>query len=109
MPAWTPDPRYADPAFRLLFATLVTHYGANYCFLPDGDQLARIDSIAEIPVVLIHGRYDISGPLDTAWRLCQSWPASRLVVLDDAGHGGAGFTDAVVNATDRFRHRPYVA
>ena len=103
MPGWTPDPSYSDPAFRMLFALLVTHYWGSYCFLPDGDQLARIDSIADIPAVLIHGRYDISGPLDTAWRLHQSWPASKLVVLDDAGHGGAGFTDAVVNATDQFR------
>ncbi|WP_370531253.1 prolyl aminopeptidase [Nakamurella sp. PAMC28650] len=108
MPGWTPDPRYADPAFRLLFATLVTHYWGNYCFLPDGDQMARIDSVADIPAVLIHGRYDISGPLDTAWRLHQSWPASTLVVLDDAGHGGAGFTDAVIRATDKFRSPRHV-
>jgi proline iminopeptidase len=37
---------------------------------------------------LIHGRYDVSGPLETAWRLSQRWTTSRLVVLDDAGHGG---------------------
>lgn len=103
LPGWTPDPRYDDPGFRLLFARLVTHYWANYCFLPDGDQLARMDAIADIPAVLIHGRYDISGPLDTAWRLHQRWPASRLVVLEDAGHGGAGFPAAIVAATDSFR------
>jgi alpha/beta hydrolase fold len=37
--------------------------------------------------------------LDTAWHLHQRWKASRLEVVDDAGHGGAGgFTDAVVGA-----------
>ena len=102
-PGWTPDPRYNDPGARLLIATLVTHYWGNYCFLPDGDQLARIDAIADIPAVLIHGRHDISSPLDTAWHLHRAWPASRLVVLDDAGHGGTGFTDAIVDATDAFR------
>jgi proline iminopeptidase len=104
MPGWEPDPRYTDPAFRVLFARLVTHYWGNYCFLPDGDQLARIDAVADIPAVLIHGRYDVSGPLDTAWHLHKAWPASRLIVLEDAGHGGTGFTDALVDATDTFRN-----
>ena len=103
LPGWEPDPRYADPAFRQLFARVVTHYWGNYCFLPDGDQLARIDAIAGIPAVLIHGRFDISGPLDTAWQLHRHWPASRLVVLENAGHGGAGFSDAIVAALDSFR------
>ena len=103
LPGWEPDPRYADPAFRQLFARMVTHYWGHYCFLPDGDQLARIDAIAHIPAELIHGRFDISGPLDTAWQLHRRWPASRLVVLENAGHGGAGFSDAIVAALDSFR------
>lgn len=102
-PGWTPDPRYDDPRARLLTATLVTHYWGNYCFLPDGDQLARIDTIADVPAVLIHGRHDVSSPLDTAWHLHQAWPASRLIVLDDAGRGGTGFTEAIVDATDILR------
>ncbi len=106
LPGFTPNPRYQDPDFRLLFARLVTHYWGHYCFLPDGDQLARMDAIADIPAVLIHGRYDVSGPLDTAWHLHQRWPASRLVVLEDAGHGGAGFPEAIVAATDSFRDAP---
>lgn len=103
LPGWEPNPRYQDPAFRMLFARLVTHYWGSYCFLPDGDQLARIDAVADVPAVLIHGRYDISGPLDTAWHLHRQWPASRLVVLEDAGHGGHGFADAIVDALDSFR------
>ena len=51
-----------------------------------------------IPGALVHGRYDVSSPLDTAWRLQRRWGA-RLHVVDDAGHGGAGsFADAVVDA-----------
>ena len=30
-----------------------------------------------IPGVLIHGRYDVSGPLETAWRLSQRWTHQR--------------------------------
>jgi proline iminopeptidase len=52
-----------------------------------------------IPGVLIHGRYDVSSPLETAWRLSQRWSTSRLYVLDDAGHGGGDtFSAAVTEA-----------
>ena len=56
--------------------------------------------------MLIHGKYDVSGPLDTAWDLHQLWPASRLVVLDDSGHGGGSMTQALVEALDGFRGAP---
>ena len=56
-----------------------------------------------IPGVLIHGRYDVSSPLETAWRLSQRWSTSELHVLDDAGHGGGDtFITAVVGALNRF-------
>ena len=53
--------------------------------------------------MLIHGRYNVSGPLDTAWHLHRPWPNSKLVVLDDAGHGGGSFTSELVGALDSFR------
>jgi len=59
--------------------------------------------IADIPAVLVHGRHDISGPLDTPWRLHRQWPASRLVVVDDAGHGTGGFGAEMVAAIDSMR------
>jgi proline iminopeptidase len=55
--------------------------------------------------VLIHGRYDVSGPLGTAWALHRAWPGSELVVLDDTGHSGGSMTEAIVAATDRFARR----
>ncbi len=77
-----------DPQWQLVFARLVTHYWSHGCFLADNEVLAGVDRIAHIPAVLIHGRYDVSGPLDTAWMLHKAWPASRLIVVEDAGHGG---------------------
>jgi len=103
MPGCVHDERYDDPVFRSVFARLVTHYWSNGCFLADGEVFARMHRLAEIPGVLIHGRHDISSPLDTAWRLHQVWPASRLVVLDDAGHGGGTFANEMVSALDNNR------
>ncbi len=103
MPGWQPSPRYEDPTFRMVFARLVTHYWSHGCFLADGQIRAGMPRLADIPAVLIHGRYDVSGPLDTAWELHKAWPGSRLVVLDDAGHGGGSFSDEMVTALDSFR------
>lgn len=76
---------------------------AHHHFLPDGELLAGMPRLAGIPATLIHGRHDISGPLDTAWTLHRAWPGSELVVLDDAGHGGTGFPKALTTALDRYR------
>lgn len=103
MPGWQPNPRYEDPEFRLTFARLVTHYWSHGCFLADGEALAGVHRLADIPGVLIHGRWDVSGPLDTAWKLHRAWPDSQLIVLEDAGHGGAGFPETMVAALDGFR------
>jgi proline iminopeptidase len=102
MPGYEPNPRYEDPEFRLRFARLVTHYWSHHAFLDD-DQLvrdaARLDGI---PGVLIHGRYDVSGPLETPWLLMKRWTTTRLVVMDDAGHGGESLPGAVVDALNEF-------
>ena len=31
---------------------------------------------AEVPGALVHGKLDLSGPLDTAWHLVRAWPVS---------------------------------
>jgi proline iminopeptidase len=54
--------------------------------------------------VLIHGRYDVSSPLETPWRISQRWRTSRLHVLEDIGHGGGDtLVTAIVEALSQFR------
>jgi len=102
-PGHRPDPRYEDAAFRLRFARLVTHYWRHAAFLEDNQLLREAPRLDGIPGVLIHGRYDVSSPLETAWRLSQRWTSSRLQVLEDAGHGGgASLSAAIVEALNRF-------
>ena len=98
-PNYRPSPAFEDPAFRMTFARLVTHYWGNDCFLPD-NLVERAHLLEGIPGVLIHGKLDVSGPLGTAWELHKNWPGSSLVVIDE-GHGGAGRSAQVVAATDR--------
>ena len=74
-----------EVSWQLTLSRLVTHYWGHGCFLADDEVRANMDKISHIPATLIHGRHDISGPLDTAWELHKLWPANRLVVAD-AGH-----------------------
>jgi proline iminopeptidase len=103
VPGWKPSPDYQDPTFRSVFARLVTHYWSHGCFLADGQVLAGMHRLAGIPATLIHGRYDVSGPADTAWQLHRAWPGSELILLDDAGHGGGSFNEEVISALNAYR------
>jgi proline iminopeptidase len=91
----------------MVFARLVTHYWGHGCFLADNEVFANMAKIAHIPATLIHGLHDVSGPLDTAWELHKVWPASHLVVVDDAGHFGGSmgerFTAAIGAMADQLR------
>jgi proline iminopeptidase len=101
-PGHQPNPRYQDPEFRLLFARMVTHYWRNAAFLEKNQLLRDAATLDGIPGVLIHGRFDVSGPLETAWHLSQRWATSRLQVIDDAGHGGGGIGAAIEAALAEF-------
>jgi proline iminopeptidase len=94
------DPRWDDPEYADVLATLVTHYWAHDGFL-DPPLLARTDTIAHIPATLIHGRLDVSGPLVTAWRLHRAWPASELIVEEGEGHGGRAMAEQWALANSR--------
>jgi proline iminopeptidase len=87
-PDYTPHLSVRELSWQLVFARLVTHYWGHGCFLADNEVMANLHRISHIPAVLIHGLHDVSGPLDTAWEIHRAWPASRLAVIDDAGHFG---------------------
>ncbi len=77
-----------DPEWRLQIATHVVNNWAHDAWLGESGVLDGIDAIAHIPGVLIHGRLDVSAPAETAWELHRRWPASRLVIVENEGHGG---------------------
>lgn len=105
-PAWQPGPLHEDARTRQNFALLVTHYWAHDCFLPDKDAvLARADELSPIPGALIHGRYDVSGPAITPWRLHEAWSGSQLEIVETEGHGGPQEMELTTQAIDAFAAR----
>lgn len=101
-PGHQPNPLFDDAEFRLRFARLVTHYWRHAAFLED--QLIRDASrLNGIPGALIHGRFDVSGPLSTAWQLHKRWTTTRLHIVEDAGHGGGNeFMPLVIRTLAEF-------
>ncbi|WP_431916516.1 prolyl aminopeptidase [Nonomuraea jabiensis] len=80
--------RPADAVMALV--RICAHYFSNAAWLEEGVLLREAGRLAGIPGVLIHGRLDLGGPLETAWELAKAWPDARLVVVDDSGHTGSG-------------------
>jgi proline iminopeptidase len=77
----------------------------NGCFFKTGNWLIEnVESVRKIPAVIIHGRYDMICPFETAWELHKAWPEAEFEVIRDAGHAASepGITDALIRATDRF-------
>jgi proline iminopeptidase len=99
-PGYTPNHRFNDPDFRLLFTRLVTHYWRHAAFLPEDQLIHSASKLNGIPGILLHGGYDISSPVETAWRLHHAWRGSELHILD-AGHGGGDMPKRTVEALNR--------
>jgi proline iminopeptidase len=107
-PDWPPRndlaARFTDPDHAMAFARLVTHYVHHHLWIEDGALLRGMDSLADVPAVLVQGRFDVQGPLASAWALHQAWPGSELVVVENAGHspGSAAMRAALIDAGNRF-------
>ena len=106
-PAWPPQTglaeRFRDPDYALAFARIVTHYARAYAWLEDGILLRNAGALAEIPGILVNGRFDFQSPIANAWELTHVWPAAELVIVDDAGHTpNQSLTGELIRATDRF-------
>jgi len=106
---WPPSTRLAkrftDPAYRLAFARIVTHYMHHNLWLEDGCLLRDAHRLGDIPGILINGRFDFQSPIANAWELKRVWSAPELVIVGDAGHNAANptLTQELIGATNRFR------
>jgi len=90
--------------WALGLARLEAHFFRHDMFLADRPIVDRIDRVRDIPAAIVHGRYDIICPIETADRLAGLWPEARYVVVPNAGHSALepGISTELVKATDAF-------
>jgi proline iminopeptidase len=82
---------------------ICAQYAVNGAWLEEGQLIRNAGRLAGIPGVLIHGRRDLSCPLDTAWALAQAWPDAELLAPADSGHLGSPVKrQLTMDALDRF-------
>lgn len=96
---------HGDPQFALAFARIENHYFVHGGFFEEEGQLLRdAHRIADIPGVIVHGRYDVVCPLQNAFDLHAVWPRASLIISPTSGHSAFEDenVDALVTATDRF-------
>jgi len=90
----------------LAFVRICTHYLRHGAWLEEGAVIRDAPRLGGIPGVLIHGRRDITCPVETAWTLARAWPGAELVVVEDAGHlRSDSKRAALLRALDEFAHR----
>ncbi len=93
-----------DSRWSVAFARIENHYFKHAGWLEEGQLLANAHRLADIPTVIVQGRYDMCTPARTAWQLAQKMPHAEFVLVPDAGHASSepGITTALLNATDKF-------
>ena len=86
----------------LSLAVLECHYMHHHCFIDEGFILNNVQRIADIPGILIHGRYDMVCKIEGAHKLHQHWPNSELCIVPNAAHSGSDplIANAFCKATD---------
>ncbi len=93
---------FSEPHRALSISRIEAHYFMNNSFLEQNQLLRDASKLADIPGIIVHGRYDMVCPLDGALALHDAWPNSTLQIIRDAGHSAQepGIVDALVHATN---------
>lgn len=86
----------------LLEAKIECHYLFNHCFIQENQILNQLETITDVPAILIHGQRDLMSPLENSYILEQNWPAARIKIVPTAGHLSKepDMLAAIVEATD---------
>ncbi|HOI65967.1 MAG TPA: prolyl aminopeptidase [Thiomonas arsenitoxydans] len=95
---------HAQDAFSLAFARIENHYFVHEGWMEQGQLIRDAGKLAEVPGVIVQGRYDVCTPVRSAWDLHRAWPQADFQLVPDAGHAynEPGILSRLIEATDRF-------
>jgi len=95
---------FGDPFHALAMARIECHYFYHEAFIEENQILANTPSISDLPISIIHGRYDMVCPINQAFDLHDALPNARLIICNNSGHSAmeAEITSALIQETDLF-------
>lgn len=95
---------FRDLKVALSMARIECHYFMHDAFLRPNQLLEDAYRLKDIPGVIVHGRYDMICPVESAWELHQAWPGSELSIQPESGHsaGEPEISAALIRATRFF-------
>lgn len=70
----------------MAIAKLENHYFVNNCWMEEGQIMKNIDRLRDIPITIVHGRYDMVCPVSNSFAVADALSQSKLIVLSDSGH-----------------------
>ncbi len=90
-----------DPARLLNEVRIEAHYAKHRYFIEENQILGHIDRVPKVPTSLVHGRRDLTCPVESSWHVHRALPGSQLVIVA-AGHLASepAMVDALITATD---------
>jgi proline iminopeptidase len=94
----------AEQLARMENETMIeTHYAHHRYFIAEDQILQQIDRIPTLPCIIVHGRRDLTCPVESSWSLHRAIPQSQLRVLPDAGHlaNEPAMIDALITASNQ--------
>lgn len=96
--------KFGEDEFALAFARIENHFFVHSGWLEEGQLVRDAFKLADIPGVIIHGRYDMPCPLRYAFALHKAWPQAEFHIVEGAGHAFSepGILDRLIRATDTF-------
>lgn len=102
-----PNPKvvehFGHPHVAIALARIECHYFMNQGFLQSGQIINNTDRLADIPGIIVHGRYDMVCPLDNAFALSAAWPEAEFQIIRDAGHSATepAIVDALIRGVEQ--------
>jgi len=83
-----PRPDDTKAATMESLAVLENHYFTHNAWLKPNQIVRNAHRLQHIPLAIVHGRYDLICPFQSAWELHNVVPHAKLIPVPDAGHGG---------------------
>jgi proline iminopeptidase len=92
-------------ATEIARARVQIHYIQHDCFVDGTAMLNDCAKLADIPTIIVQGRYDMVCPPKSAWELSCAMPHAEFHIIQDAGHSAmeVGVTSALISATEKFK------